>query len=57
MEVTGQIPLTLALTERYLAQMIPDLRAETVVPYMTKNLHWRVEAVSNPTLTDWEPAG
>ena len=52
MEITGQIPLTLALTERYLAQIISDLTAETVVPYLTKNLHWRVEAASNPALTN-----
>lgn len=46
LEITSQIPLTIALVERYLAQIIPDLREETVVPYLTKNLHWRVESVS-----------
>ena len=46
MQITGQIPLTLALTERYLAEMLRDLRAETVVPYLQKNLHWRVVSVS-----------
>lgn len=45
-QVTGQIPLTLALTERYLAQIIPDLTQATVVPYLTANLHWRVALVS-----------
>lgn len=49
LEITSQIPLTIALVERYLAQLIPDLRAETVTPYLTKNLHWRVEIVSNPS--------
>jgi tyrosinase len=44
-QVTGQIPLTLALVERYLAGMLPDLSEESVVPYLTKNLHWRVAKV------------
>jgi tyrosinase len=47
LEITSQIPLTIALVERYLAQLIPDLSKETVVPYLTENLHWRVEIVSN----------
>ena len=46
LQVTGQIPLTIALIERYLAQLIPDLSVDTVVPYLTENLHWRVESVS-----------
>lgn len=46
LEITGQIPLTIALVERYLAQLIPNLSVETVVPYLTRNLHWRVEIVS-----------
>jgi len=45
-QVTGQIPLTIALVERYLAGIIPDITPETVVPYLTKNLHWRVVKVS-----------
>lgn len=45
-QVTGQIPLTLALTERYLAQIIPDLTEDTVIPYLTTSLHWRVALVS-----------
>lgn len=44
-QVTGQIPLTLALTERYLAQLLPDLTEDTVVPYLTTNLHWRIALV------------
>ncbi|KAF2213581.1 hypothetical protein CERZMDRAFT_39490, partial [Cercospora zeae-maydis SCOH1-5] len=50
-EVTGQIPLTIALMERYLAQIIPDLSVDTVVPYLQKNLHWRV-AVDKQALDD-----
>lgn len=49
-QVTGQIPLTLALAERYLAEMIPDLTEETVIPYLKTNLHWRVALVSEPLL-------
>ncbi|OCL03657.1 Di-copper centre-containing protein, partial [Glonium stellatum] len=41
-QVTGQIPLTLALVERYLAGILPDLGEDSVVPYLTQNLHWRV---------------
>ncbi|KAL9100136.1 MAG: hypothetical protein Q9163_004452 [Psora crenata] len=41
-QVTGQIPLTIALIERYLAGIIDDLSEESVVPYLTENLHWRV---------------
>jgi len=41
-EITAQIPLTIALVERYLAGIIHDLTPENVVPYLTKELHWRV---------------
>ena len=41
-QVTGQIPLTIALIERYLAGIIDDLSEQSVVPYLTENLHWRV---------------
>ena len=47
-EVTSQIPLTIALVERYLAGLIPDLSEESVVPYLTKYLHWRVSKVGTP---------
>lgn len=43
--ITGQIPLTLALVERYLAGIIPDLTEASVKPYLTKELHWRVAKV------------
>ena len=45
-QVTSQIPLTIALVERYLAGLIPDLSEESVVPYLTKHLHWRVAKVA-----------
>lgn len=45
-QVTGQIPLTVALVERYLAGIIDDLSEESVKPYLTKNLHWRVAKVT-----------
>lgn len=46
LQITGQIPLTIALMERYLAQIIPNMDEATVVDFLTKNLHWRVELVS-----------
>ncbi|SLM36604.1 Uncharacterised domain, di-copper centre [Lasallia pustulata] len=42
LQVTGQIPLTIALAERYLAHHLDDLTPNSVVPYLQKNLHWRV---------------
>jgi tyrosinase len=51
LEITSQIPLTIALVERYLAQIIDNLREDVVVPYLTKNLHWRVESVSIPNFS------
>ena len=45
MQVTGQIPLTIALVERYLAGIIPGLTESDVVDYLTKELHWRVVKV------------
>nr|XP_036576373.1 tyrosinase [Colletotrichum truncatum]KAF6783111.1 tyrosinase [Colletotrichum truncatum] len=47
-EITGQIPITLALVERYLAGMVDSLSPEDVTPYLQENLHWRV------TLTNGE---
>jgi tyrosinase len=41
-EVTGQIPLTLALVERYQAGLVDGLTPEVVEPYLAQNLHWRV---------------
>ena len=46
LQITGQVPLTLALAERYLAGQIENLTPEKVVPYLQTNLHWRVAAVS-----------
>lgn len=46
LQITGQIPLTLALMERYLAGLLEDISVESVVPYLTENLHWRLESVS-----------
>jgi len=41
-EVTGQIPLTLALAERYQAGLLDSLRPADIEPFLAKNLHWRV---------------
>lgn len=43
--VTGQVPLTLALVERYLAGFLDNLSVEAVIPYLQQNLHWRVSLV------------
>ncbi|KAF9878953.1 hypothetical protein CkaCkLH20_03853 [Colletotrichum karsti] len=50
-QITGQVPLTLALVERYLAGMVDSLEPEDVVPYLQKNLHWRV-ALANGEVQD-----
>jgi tyrosinase len=47
LQITGQVPLTLALVERYLAGHIENLTPEKVVPYLQTNLHWRVAAASS----------
>jgi tyrosinase len=43
-EITGQIPLTIALAERYFAGQLNSLQEEDVIKYLQVNLHW--EAVS-----------
>lgn len=53
LQITGQVPLTLALAERYLAGQIENLTPEKVVPYLQTNLHWRVAAVSIPSSLPW----
>uniref|UniRef100_L2GER5 tyrosinase n=1 Tax=Colletotrichum fructicola (strain Nara gc5) TaxID=1213859 RepID=L2GER5_COLFN len=45
-QITGQIPITLALVERYLAGMVDSLAPADVIPYLQKNLHWRVALVN-----------
>ncbi|KAI1335061.1 Di-copper centre-containing protein [Xylariaceae sp. FL0016] len=42
LRITGQIPLTMALVERYLAGLVDGLTPEHAVPYLQRNLHWRV---------------
>ncbi|KAF7563483.1 hypothetical protein G7046_g620 [Stylonectria norvegica] len=41
-EITGQIPLTIALVERYFAGWLPSLEEADVIEYLQKNLHWEV---------------
>lgn len=53
LQVTGQVPLTLALAERYLSGQIENLTPEKVVPYLQTNLHWRVAAVSVLSSLPW----
>ncbi|KAK0377149.1 hypothetical protein CLIM01_05497 [Colletotrichum limetticola] len=40
--ITGQIPLTIALVERYLAGQIDSLAPEHVVAYLNDNIRWKV---------------
>lgn len=46
LQVTGQVPLTLALAERYLAGQLDGLTPEAVIPFLQTHLHWRVTLVS-----------
>lgn len=41
-EITGQIPLTIALAERYFAGELDSLLEEDVIKYLQTNLHWEV---------------
>ncbi|KAF6814923.1 tyrosinase [Colletotrichum sojae] len=45
-QITGQVPVTLALVERYLAGLVESLDPEHVVPYLQKQLHWRVALIN-----------
>lgn len=47
--VTGQVPLTLALAERYLAGEVANLKPEGVIPYLQTHLHWRITFVRIPS--------
>ncbi|KAK1465698.1 hypothetical protein CMEL01_11690 [Colletotrichum melonis] len=41
-KITGQIPLTIALVERYLAGQVDSLKHEDVVKYLKANLRWKI---------------
>lgn len=41
-EITGQIPLTIALAERYFAGDLDSFQEEDVIKYLQVNLHWEV---------------
>jgi tyrosinase len=41
-EITGQIPLTIALAERYFAGALDSLEEGDVITYLKKHLHWEV---------------
>ena len=51
LQVTGQVPLTLALAERYLTGQLANLKPESVIPYLQTHLHWRVTLVSFSRIT------
>lgn len=40
--VTGAVGLTSALVQDFVAGRVASLRADDVVPYLTRHLHWRV---------------
>ncbi|KAM0544970.1 hypothetical protein ACHAPJ_011550 [Fusarium lateritium] len=42
LEITGQIPLTIALAERYFAGQLPGLDETAVKEYLVEHLHWEV---------------
>ncbi|KAL2672722.1 hypothetical protein Neosp_013436 [[Neocosmospora] mangrovei] len=42
LEITGQIPLTIALAERYFAGQLRSLEEDDVKAYLTEHLHWEV---------------
>jgi tyrosinase len=41
-KITGQIPLTIALAERYFAGQLESFQEEDVIEYLKVNLHWEV---------------
>jgi tyrosinase len=41
MQVTGHIPLVLALVERYMAGKLDSLTSDPVVTFLRKHFHWR----------------
>jgi tyrosinase len=45
MLVTGTVPLTEALTERLGKGKPEALEPTEVIPYLTKELHWRIQTV------------
>ena len=51
LQVTGTIPLTSMLLAKVEAGDLPCMDAETVVPYLTANLEWRVGMVCESYLT------
>lgn len=46
LEVSGQIPLTMALAERYLAGHVDSLGVEDVTRFLKEHLHWRVTSIA-----------
>lgn len=42
LEITGQIPLTISLVERYFAGQLSGLDVDAVEDYLVKYLHWEV---------------
>jgi tyrosinase len=43
--VTGTIPLTSALADRLGADKISKLEPAEIIPYLQRNLHWRIQLV------------
>lgn len=47
--ITGTVPIWRALNALVVSGELPNLEPDTVVPYLRKNLHWRV------AMADGEP--
>ena len=58
-EVTGQIPLTMALVERYLAGKLDGLepRQDQAIGYLQRELHWRVTDAAGTVIPREELGG
>lgn len=55
--VAGAVPLTSALLQDIAAEKLGSLEVEDVVPYLRKQLHWRVKLWTGETLPVGEVPG
>ena len=56
MDVSGTMPLTTSLLNSIVAGDVSDHSPENVVPYLKKNLHWRIQTTTGavPQVSDVE---
>jgi tyrosinase len=55
--ISGTIPLTPILLKLYQAGDLGSLEKENVIPYLTKNLHWRVTLADGTEIDRGEVRG